>query len=69
MKNPFKKLLLIWVLGFCVTFPFKASGADAYATLKNRAERAFAERSYQEAHEIYKSINLNELSPAERRWV
>ncbi|MBI5545782.1 MAG: alpha-2-macroglobulin [Deltaproteobacteria bacterium] len=40
-----------------------------YPKLKDKAERLFAEKSYQKAHEAYQELKGLELPAAEKRWV
>src|SRR5687768_2457507 len=46
------------------------SGAPgSYESLKQEAEKYFAEKSYARAREVYEQIRIMKLTPEEWRWV
>jgi len=44
-------------------------GGDAYVALKAEAEKYYAEKSFQRAHDVYAQAAKFSLSEAEKRWV
>ena len=54
---------------FVAVFTFaQAPSRTAASSLRQRAEAAYAEKSYSTAHDLYAQIDASTLSPEEKRW-
>ncbi len=63
-----KKRFLFALVGL-LAFKLPAALPPAYESLKTEAEKFYADKSFAKARELYASVNLTNLPPAELRWV
>ncbi len=60
---------IIFALVGLLAFKLPAALPPAYESLKTEAEKLYADKSFAQARELYASVNLTNLPPAELRWV
>src|SRR5687768_3230732 len=61
-----RKTTLVLLLA---TLFVSAAQPGSYESLKQEAEKYFAEKSYARAREVYEQIRIMKLTPEEWRWV
>ena len=61
--------IALLLISFAMALPPQGGGQSEYDTLRAQAEREYAEKSFQRAHDLYERVAKLKLSDEQRRWV